>query len=286
MMFRLSRLAPRLASLLLALSAPQATAALYWEPVPFSGPLAGLRVYRLATDGTLLYAGGSVGSSGIYVDAEAVSTDGRVWTKIPNLPFAGVSLSYAAVSRGRVSKLVRISDDRAPRDYVIATWDGATWTASPVLRLPGEESPGNLTIVSDALFLGTTSGDLWSLSGGAWARVPNDLPVPAAVQHLAPRLAVTGGGVFVVTDGGLGRLEGGRIVPSDARLAGRSVADVAVRDGVLHAYVKASPERAEVLRLPSSGAAPATLARLDSERGFLFFDGEDVVRRLHEALKV
>lgn len=271
----LSRLLRRLLPLLLALSTT-APAALFWEPVPFSGPLEGFRVYRLATDGMLLYAGGSVGSSNIFVEAEAVSNDGRSWTKLPNLPFAGVSLSYAAIWQGGASKLVRVSDDRAPRDYVIATWSGMMWTAGPMLRLPGEQSPGNLVIVSGIAYLGTTSGDLWVLRSGTWSRVPSDLPIPAAVEHPAPRVAATDGAVLVVTDGGLGRLEGGRIVPADTRLAGRSVVDVAVKDGVLHAFVRTSPERAEIVRLPPSGAAAETLARVDSERGFLFFDGDDL----------
>src|SRR2546421_10418579 len=100
----------------LALLLPGALhAALFWEPVPFPPELERFRVYRLATDGSVLYAGGSVGPFPLSIDADAVSPDGVTWTRLPFLPFTGTSLGPSCVVAGRPTKLVRISDDRPPR---------------------------------------------------------------------------------------------------------------------------------------------------------------------------
>ncbi|HEV8269645.1 MAG TPA: hypothetical protein VGR00_15485, partial [Thermoanaerobaculia bacterium] len=248
----------------------------FWEPVPFPQNLEGMKVYRVATDGTTLYAGGVFSAFYVYTNVDAVTTDGRNWTRLPDLPLSSVSLSYSCVEEGRVTKLVRVSDDAPPRRYVPATWFPAlgVWTTGYTLTLPGETSPGSLAAFGHVFYLGTTAGDLYSSAAGEWSVVSSDLPKKSGEQR-SPRLVVENGVAYVVTETGLGRLSNGRIVVAEPRLLGRDVLDVAVHGGILYAYTRRQGGRTEVSRL---GATEETIALLDAgeTRGFLFFDGDDL----------
>jgi len=215
-----------LLALFLAAHAP-AEAGLLWERVALPPEVVDFNAYRLAAGDGRLYVGGSRVSGGFFIhDVELVSTDGRSFELLPKSPITGWSLAWAAVDGGRLHKLVRVSDDRAPRAYVVSTWDPAfrAWSASPPLTAgPGEEDYASSLAVRDGvLHVGTSAGALLALSGGSWRPVPIDFPLPAE-PRLPPRFVREAGSPLVLTTGGLGRLERGHVVLADERLRGADV---------------------------------------------------------------
>lgn len=269
---RFTRFAPLLAALVFPLDA---AAALFWDPVTVltASPGQTIKVYRLATDGERLFAGGVRSSFYVYADFDAVSLDGVSFTAIPPFPLPGVSLSYAAAEGGFYEKLVRVTDDRPPRQYVIARYDAARgdWSNSAVLTLPGDEDPGHLSRFGGVTYLGTTAGRLLALSGDAWSEIPQALAAPAAHAPAPPRVVRIGTALFVASSRGLGRLDAGRVEGAAPALAGRDVADVAADGGGLLVYLRGHGGAfSSVERLTADGAE--TLARLDAPdaRGFVF----------------
>lgn len=279
-MTRFPRSLALLFSLVSLLVAFPGASALFWDPIPLPPSLVNMKVYRLATDGRLLFAGGTFAGYGFYTDVESVSADGVTFELIPNLPLPGVSLSYAGAEGGRLSKLVRISDDRAPRIYMVATFDTATrsWSTGGALTLTGEQSPGSLAVLGRIPYIGTTAGDLWAENGGAWGLVTQELPLSSAPYHPAPRIVRAGDTRYVVSDRGLGKLVQGKVVSADVRLAGRTVMDVVAQDDSLLVLSRSlrGDGRAVVERFgPASVTQIAALDAADS-RGFLFVANGDV----------
>jgi hypothetical protein len=256
----------------LAAHAP-AQAGLLWERVALPPAVVDFNAYRLAEGDGRLYVGGSRVSGGFFIhDVELVSTDGRSFELLPKSPVAGWSLAWAAVDRGRLHKLVRVSDDRAPRAYVVSTWDPATsaWSASPPLTAgPGEEDYASSLAVRDGLLhVGTTAGALLALSGNAWRPVPIEFPLPAG-PRLPPRFVREAGSPLVLTTGGLGRLERGRVVLADERLRGADVrAALAVPGGLL--VQRKEGDRMLVERLGAAGRELLSSTEAGDVLGHLF----------------
>ena len=264
-----------LAALLLVLAAP-ARAALLWERVPLPPEAVDFNAYRLAAGDGLLYVGGARVSMGFFIrDVELVSKDGATFSLLPPSPIAGWSLVWAAVDRGRLHKLVRVSDDAPPRRYVVATWDpaAAAWSASPELVAgpDAEDYAASLAARDGVLYVGTTAGALLALTGGAWRPVPIDIARPDQ-PRLPPRFAPEEGSRFVLTTGGLGRLDRGRVVLADERLRGADVrAALPSGDGLLVQRFEAG--RLLVERLDASGRELIAATEAGEVLGALFEHG-------------
>lgn len=258
---------------LLVLLAPPVRAGLLWERVPLPPEAVDFNAYRLAAGDGLLYVGGARVSGGFFIrDVELVSTDGKSFSVLPASGIPGWSLAWAAVEGRRLHKLVRVSDDAAPRRYVVATWDPdrAAWSASPELDAgPGaEDYAASLAVRDGLLHVGTTAGVLLALSGGAWRPVPIDFPLPAE-PRLPPRFVREAGSPLVRTTGGLGRLEASRVVLADERLRGADVRATLPAGGDLLVQ-RQEAGRMLVERLGPSGRELLTSAAATDVLGHLF----------------